>query len=137
VQACGIQISSDASIRSQFSRIYIQALHGQVHIDTHDQEKSSKSELQDPFSNSMAIDESTASLEKNPGPGSRESCHAFQQAMRDWQLLSICDVLLCENSGFCNSAAMVSRSIQPGSLLDFSGRPVGPMRMCANRYCQQ
>jgi hypothetical protein len=45
VQACGIQISSDASIRSQFSRIYIQALQGQVHIDTHDQEKSSKSEL--------------------------------------------------------------------------------------------
>jgi hypothetical protein len=116
---CGSFLANSKDLRRRFKHIFVQELQGQVHIDSHDQEPTG----------------SSAAKKKQAQTADR--CSTVRQAMRDWALLSMCNTLLCEHSGFCNSAAMVSPKspFQRGVLLDFDRRPVTRGGICAHRFC--
>lgn len=60
---------------------------------------------------------------------------SFQQAMRDWYLMRIADVLVCGKSGFCRSAGVVASEQQ----IKYDGEKrileVRTERLCTNRDC--
>jgi hypothetical protein len=102
------KVIRNASVQEAFHGIYSQELTATIHVNTEFGHGESKA---------------------------REAVLSTLQAMRDWWIMRLSDILICQLSGFCKSAALVA----PLEQIRYEDAGLSPRAwywvMCGGRFC--
>jgi hypothetical protein len=104
-------IKSDSRVKSAFQSVHCQDLAGQIHVNDID------------YAN------------KKLNEASEKVILSTRQAMRDWWLMRLVDILLFPTSGFSKSAALMAPQSQFKYEDNGNALRTQPWTICGNRFC--